>query len=42
MRVLVPLATGRLADHVGLQFAFIGRVLCYVYIALYGFLSLKR
>ncbi len=39
---LIPLATGRLADSIGPQRAFILPALCYVYIALFGFLALRR
>ena len=34
---IVPLAQGFLADSVGIQMAFIIPLLCYVYIAFYGF-----
>jgi len=34
---LVPLAQGALADHFGIHHAFILPVLCYIYIAYYGF-----
>jgi len=33
---IIPLATGRLADRVGLQAAFLLPSLCYVYIAGFG------
>lgn len=33
----VPVAEGILADHIGIQHAFILPVLCYIYIAYYGF-----
>jgi FHS family L-fucose permease-like MFS transporter len=33
---LIPYAQGRLADHIGLQHAFILPLLCYLYIVFYG------
>jgi len=34
---LLPLAQGALADRIGIHHAFILPVLCYIYIAFYGF-----
>jgi FHS family L-fucose permease-like MFS transporter len=39
---IIPLATGKLADSIGLQLAFLLPAVCYVYIALYGLASAKR
>jgi FHS family L-fucose permease-like MFS transporter len=39
---IIPLATGRLADHVGLQPAFLLPAFCYVYIACFGLASIRR
>ncbi len=39
---IIPEITGKLADKTSLQFAFIVPAVCYIYIALYGFLSRKR
>ncbi len=39
---IVPLATGKLADSVGLQLAFLLPVLCYVYIAGLGLANRRR
>ena len=39
---LIPLATGRLADHLSLQSAFIIPAVCYIYIALFGLASVRR
>ena len=39
---LVPEATGKLADMIGLHHAFIIPALCYVYIAAYGIAAIKR
>ncbi len=39
---LLPLLAGVLADHIGLQMAFIVPAICYLYIGAYGFLSLRR
>ena len=39
---LIPLATGYLADRIGLQAAFIIPAFCYIYIAGYGFTGTKR
>ena len=39
---LIPEATGKLADVIGLHHAFIIPALCYVYIAAYGIASIKR
>jgi FHS family L-fucose permease-like MFS transporter len=39
---LLPKATGILADHIGLQPAFIIPAFCYVYIAAFGIASIRR
>ena len=39
---LLPLLYGKLADGIGYQKAFIVPALCYVYIAIYGFASVRR
>jgi MFS transporter, FHS family, L-fucose permease len=39
---IIPLATGRLADRVGLQAAFLVPSLCYVYIASFGLANRNR
>jgi FHS family L-fucose permease-like MFS transporter len=39
---LIPEATGKLADIIGLHHAFIIPAICYVYIAAYGIASIKR
>jgi len=39
---MIPLATGRLADAVGLHLAFLLPSACYVYIACFGFASKGR
>jgi FHS family L-fucose permease-like MFS transporter len=39
---IIPLATGRLADKIGLQPAFLLPSLCYVYIAVFGFANRIR
>ena len=39
---IIPLATGKLADLVGPQRSFLLPALCYVYIAAFGFLALRR
>jgi FHS family L-fucose permease-like MFS transporter len=39
---LIPEATGKLADIIGLHHAFIIPALCYVYIAAYGIASIRR
>ena len=39
---IVPLATGKLADKIGLQPAFLIPALCYVYIAIFGLASIRR
>ncbi len=39
---LIPLVYGKLADGIGYQHAFIVPALCYVYIAVYGFLASRR
>jgi FHS family L-fucose permease-like MFS transporter len=39
---LIPEATGKLADLIGLHHAFIIPALCYVYIAAYGIASIRR
>ncbi|NII09938.1 sugar MFS transporter [Oleiagrimonas sp. C23AA] len=38
---LVPLAQGALADHIGVQHAFVLPLLCYLYIMFYGFKGSK-
>jgi FHS family L-fucose permease-like MFS transporter len=38
---IIPLAEGVLADHIGVHHAFILPVLCYIYIAYYGFKGSK-
>ncbi|QNI35899.1 sugar MFS transporter [Edaphobacter albus] len=39
---LIPLAEGHLADAIGVQHAFVIPVICYVYIALFGYLGGRR
>jgi FHS family L-fucose permease-like MFS transporter len=39
---VIPLSTGKLADHIGLQPAFLLPALCYVYIAGLGLLAARR
>jgi FHS family L-fucose permease-like MFS transporter len=39
---LIPLATGALADHIGLHHAFVVPAICYVYIACYGIAAISR
>ena len=39
---IIPEITGKLADKTSLQFAFIVPAICYIYIALYGFISRNR
>lgn len=39
---LVPLATGKLADKIGLHPSFVIPAICYVYIAIFGFAAMKR
>jgi len=39
---LIPLAEGHLADKVGVQHAFVIPAVCYVYIALFGYLGGRR
>jgi MFS transporter, FHS family, L-fucose permease len=39
---VIPLTTGKLADHIGLQPAFLLPALCYVYIAGLGLLAARR
>ena len=39
---LIPLAEGHLADAIGVQHAFVIPVVCYVYIALFGYLGGSR
>jgi MFS transporter, FHS family, L-fucose permease len=39
---VIPLTTGKLADHIGLQLAFLLPALCYVYIAGLGLLATRR
>jgi FHS family L-fucose permease-like MFS transporter len=36
---LVPLAMGAAADRIGIQLAFVVPIICYVYIAFYGFVG---
>ena len=36
---LVPLAMGLAADSIGIQYAFAVPIVCYVYIAFYGFVG---
>ena len=39
---IIPLATGKLADKIGLQPAFIIPAICYIYIACFGLASIRR
>jgi FHS family L-fucose permease-like MFS transporter len=39
---IIPLSTGKLADHIGLQTAFLLPAICYVYIAGFGLASSRR
>ena len=39
---LIPLAEGHLADRIGVQHAFILPTICYVYIAIFGFVASRR
>jgi len=39
---LIPKATGRLADHIGLHPAFIIPAICYIYIAAFGIAAIRR
>jgi FHS family L-fucose permease-like MFS transporter len=39
---IIPLGTGKLADHIGLQTAFLLPAICYVYIAGFGLASSRR
>jgi FHS family L-fucose permease-like MFS transporter len=39
---LIPLATGKLADIIGLHHSFVLTALCYVYIAAYGIANIRR
>ncbi len=39
---VIPYATGKLADHIGLQPSFIIPAICYVYIAAFGLAGIKR
>ena len=39
---IIPLGTGKLADHIGLQAAFLLPAICYVYIAGFGLASSRR
>jgi FHS family L-fucose permease-like MFS transporter len=39
---IIPLLTGRLADRIGLQYAFILPALCYIYIAVFGLANGRR
>ncbi len=39
---LIPLATGKLADKVGLHYAFLVPAVCYIYIAGFGLTAIRR
>src|SRR6202453_2774856 len=39
---ILPLAEGHLADHVGVQHAFIIPAVCYVYLAIFGIIASRR
>jgi FHS family L-fucose permease-like MFS transporter len=39
---IIPLATGKLADHIGLQPAFLLPAICYIYITCLGFAAIRR
>jgi FHS family L-fucose permease-like MFS transporter len=39
---IIPYATGKLADHIGLHPAFIIPAICYIYIAGFGIAAIKR
>ena len=39
---LIPLAQGALADRIGLHPSFIIPAICYIYIAAFGFASIRR
>ncbi|MDE1156063.1 MAG: sugar MFS transporter [Acidobacteriaceae bacterium] len=39
---VIPYLTGTLADHIGLHPAFIIPAFCYIYIAIFGFVAIKR
>jgi len=39
---LIPKATGKLADHIGLHPAFIIPAICYIYIAAFGIAAIRR
>ena len=39
---IIPLLTGRLADRIGLQYAFMLPALCYIYIAAFGWTNGRR
>ncbi len=39
---VIPYATGKLADHIGLQPSFLIPAICYVYIAAFGLAGIKR
>ncbi|MDQ2834592.1 MAG: sugar MFS transporter [Acidobacteriota bacterium] len=39
---LIPLAEGHLADRIGVQHAFILPTVCYIYIAIFGFIASRR
>ena len=39
---IVPLVTGAVADHLGLQLALLVPALCYIWIAFYGIFTVKR
>jgi len=41
MMAIVPLAMGAAADWFGIQYAFIVPIVCYVYIAFYGFVGYR-
>jgi FHS family L-fucose permease-like MFS transporter len=39
---IIPFAQGWFADHIGIHHAFVLPVLCYMYIAFFGFSRLKK
>lgn len=39
---IIPLITGNFADHIGLQASFIVPAICYIYIACFGFMAMRR
>ena len=39
---IIPLATGKLADRIGLQPAFLLPAICYIYITCLGFAAIRR